>query len=54
MTIAQVQLKPAAADVYRSKARVRFLFSGRRFGNTRLMLTEALVQAVTEPDSQIF
>ena len=54
MTIAQIELKAAAAEVHRSKARVRVLFSGRRFGKTRLMLTEALACALEQPGSQIF
>ena len=52
--IAQLELKPAAALVHRSDARVRVLFSGRRFGKTRLMLTEALSTALEQPGSQIF
>lgn len=54
MTVAQLELKKAAAQVHRSKARVRVLFSGRRFGKTRLMLTEALACALEQPGSQIF
>ena len=54
MTVAHLQLKAAAARVHKSKARVRVLFSGRRFGKTRLMLTEALSTAVSIPGSQIF
>ena len=54
MTVAQLELKAAAAQVHRSKARVRVLFSGRRFGKTRLMLTEALACALEQPGSQIF
>lgn len=54
MTVVQLELKPAAAQVFRSTARVRVLFSGRRFGKTRLMLTEALQTALEKPSSQIF
>jgi len=54
MTVAQLEIKPAAARVHRSKARGRVLFSGRRFGKTRLMLTEALATALGQPGSQIF
>lgn len=54
MTIAQLELKAAAAQVHQSRARVRVLFSGRRFGKTRLMLTEALACALETPGSQIF
>ena len=53
MTVAQIQLKAAAAQVHQSQARVRVLFSGRRFGKTRLMLTEALATALEKPGSQI-
>ena len=54
MTVAQIQLKAAAAQVHQSQARVRVLFSGRRFGKTRLMLTEALACGLEQPESQIF
>ena len=54
MTIAQLELKPAVSQVHLSKARVRVLFSGRRFGKTRLMLTEAITTAVSQPGSQVF
>ena len=36
MTIQTLELKPAAAEVFASDARVKVLFSGRRWGKTRL------------------
>ena len=54
MPTASVQLKPAAAEVLRSPATVKVMFSGRRFGKTQMMLIAALERALTRPGSVIF
>ena len=52
--VAQLELKPAAAEIYRSPARVKVVFSGRRFGKTRLGLTWLIEKCLTEPGSKCF
>ena len=47
MAIAQIVLKPAASEIHRSDAQIKVVFSGRRFGKTRLMLTAG----IAAPDS---
>jgi len=47
MPAASLQLKPAAAEILRSEAQVKVVFSGRRFGKTRLMLTAGINAAST-------
>ena len=54
MTVCRLQLKSAAAEILRSKAKRKVIFSGRRFGKTRMLLTAALEQAVSEPGSNTF
>ena len=54
MTVCRLQLKSAAAEILRSKAKRKVIFSGRRFGKTRMLLTAALIQAVETPNSNIF
>ena len=54
MPVAQLELKPAAAEIYRSPARVKVVFSGRRFGKTRLGLTWLIEKCLTEPGSKCF
>jgi len=51
MAIAQIELKPAAAEIHRSDAQIKVVFSVRRFGKTRLMLTDVITgPAPVEPD----
>ena len=54
MTVSTIELKPAAAEILRSPAKVKVCFSGRRFGKTRLMLAAAIEKAVTVPGSTTF
>ena len=54
MTVCRLQLKSAAAEILRSQAKRKVIFSGRRFGKTRMLLTAALIQAVETPNSNIF
>ena len=46
MAIAQIELKPAAAEIHRSDAQIKVVFSGRRFGKTRLMLTSGIEECL--------
>jgi len=46
MTVQTLQLKPAAAEIMRSKAKIKVVFSGRRFGKTRMGLTWLLTGAL--------
>ena len=51
MAIAQIELKPAVAEINRSDAQIKVVFSVRRFGKTRLMLTDVITEpAPVEPD----
>lgn len=43
MTVQTLELKPAAAEILRSPAKVKVVNSGRRFGKTRMALVH-LVQ----------
>ena len=52
MPVVQTQLKPAAAEVHRSKSRFRVLIAGRRFGKSRLAESELVEQALTTPGSR--
>ena len=54
MAVATLELKAAAAEIYRSPARVKVVFSGRRFGKTRLGLTWLIEKCLTEPGSKSF
>ena len=54
MAVSTLQLKPAAAEILRSPATVKVMFSGRRFGKTRMMLAAALEKAVSVPGSTTF
>ena len=54
MAIAHLELKPAAAEILRSPAKVKVMFSGRRFGKTRMMLAAGLEKAITTPGSVTF
>ena len=54
MAISNLMLKPAAAEILRSPATVKVMFSGRRFGKTRMMLAAAVEKAVTSPGSTTF
>ena len=54
MPVAQLQLKPAAAEILRSDAQVRIVFSGRRFGKTRLGLTALIEECLSKPGSKVF
>ena len=54
MPIAQLQLKTAAAGILRSDAQVKVIFSGRRFGKTRTLLTAGLEECLTNPGSKVF
>ena len=47
MGIAQIEFKPAAAEIYGSDAQNKVVFSSRRLGKTRLMLTAG----IAAPDS---
>ena len=46
MTVQTLTLKPAAAEIMRSPATVKVVFSGRRFGKTRIGLTWLLAGAL--------
>lgn len=54
MPAATLQLKPAAAEILRSDAQVKVVFSGRRFGKTRLMLTAGVEECLTNPGAKVF
>ena len=54
MAVAQIQLKPAAAEIHRSDAQIKVVFSGRRFGKTRLMLTAGLEECLKNPGAKVF
>ena len=54
MTVATLQLKPAAAEILRSPASVKVMFSGRRFGKTRMMLVAGIEKALQVPGSVTF
>ena len=54
MPAATLQLKPAAAEILRSDAQVKVVFSGRRFGKTRLMLTAGIEECLSNPGSKVF
>ncbi|QVV66762.1 terminase large subunit domain-containing protein [Synechococcus sp. LA31] len=54
MAVARLELKPAAAEILRSTAKVKVMFSGRRFGKTRMMLAAGVEKALTCPGSVTF
>ena len=54
MTVAQIELKPAAAEIHSSDAQIKVLFSGRRFGKTLLMLTAGIEVCLTNPGAKVF
>ena len=54
MAIAQIVLKPAASEIHRSDAQIKVVFSGRRFGKTRLMLTEGIEECLKNPGAKVF
>lgn len=54
MPAATLQLKPAAAEIHRSTAQVKVVFSGRRFGKTRLMLTMGVEECLQNPGAKVF
>ena len=45
MTVQTLTLKPATAEIMRSPATVKVVFSGRRFGKTRMGMTWLLTRA---------
>lgn len=53
MPRARLQLKPAAAEIFRSPAKNKVVLSGRRFGKTMLLLAMALEKALTTPGANI-
>ena len=53
MPSAVLQLKPAAAEILRSDAQVKVVFSGRRFGKTRLMLTAGIEECLQKPGAKV-
>ena len=53
MGIAQIELKPAAAEIHRSDAQIKVVFSSRRFGKTRLMLTAGIEECLTNPGAKV-
>ena len=54
MPISRLELKPVAAEILRSDAQVKVVFSGRGFGKTRLGLTEGIEECVTKPGTKVF
>ncbi|CAK27793.1 Hypothetical protein SynRCC307_0890 [Synechococcus sp. RCC307] len=54
MPVAHLELKPAAAEILRADADVKVVFSGRRFGKTRLMLTAGVELCLTKPGAKVF
>ena len=54
MAIAQIELKPAVAEIHRSDAQIKVMFSGRRFGKTRLMLTAGIEECLKNPGAKMF
>ena len=52
MPTATLELKPAAAEILRSDAQMKVVFSGRRFGTTRLMLTAVIEECLSNPGSK--
>ena len=54
MRIATLELKPAAADIIHSDAQDKVVFSGRRFGKTRLMLTAGIEECLSTPGAKLF
>ena len=54
MPAATLQLKPAAAEILRSDAKVKVVFTGRRFGKTRLMLTAGIEECLSKPGAKVF
>ena len=54
MTVATLELKPAAAEILRSPAKVKVVNSGRRFGKTRMALTWLLEGALLTPMSRMW
>ena len=54
MPAASLQLKPAAAEILRSDAQVKVVFSGRRFGKTRLMLTAGIEECLKNTGAKVF
>ena len=54
MPTATLQLKSAAAEILRSDAQVKVVFSGRRFGKMRLMLTAGIEECLQKPGAKVF
>ena len=54
MTVQKLELKPAAAEILRSPAKVKVVNSGRRFGKTRMALTWLLEGALLTPGSRMW
>ena len=54
MAIAQIELKPAPAEINRSDAQIKVVFSGRQFGKTRLMLTAGIEECLKNPGAKVF
>ena len=54
MTVQTLELKPAAAEILRSPAKVKVVNSGRRFGKTRMALVWLLEGALETPGTQMW
>jgi len=54
MPAASSKSKPAAAEILRSDAQVKVVFSGRRFGKTLWMLTAGIEKCLSNPGVKAF
>ena len=53
MAITCMELNPAAAEIHRSDAQIKVVFSGRRFSKTRLMLTAGIEECLKNPGASV-
>ena len=54
MATSQFELRPAAVEIHCSDAQINEVFSGRRFGKTRLMHAAGLEMCLKNPGVELF
>ena len=54
MATSQFELRPAAPEIHCSDAQINEVFSGRRFGETRLMQASGLEMCLKNPGAELF
>ena len=54
MATAQFEPRPAAPEIHCSDAQINEVFSGRRFGETRLMQASGLEMCLKNPGAELF